>query len=332
MFELTNVVEKSSQTTHNSYTFHILPYIHCISDVDGQQFDEYAPLALQISDPNRPILSVDSIMKHRILLIATLTFGVTSTLTGQAQSAPKRNCRTVNCCPQPASKVSRRTQVCRTSASGPTTKWFKAKDGTIREVMTHWDALHRAVDADNMEIELRAKVAELDATRAELASVKEASAAKVASLEQQLAEVKSQFEAQKKATQDQNERANVAEAAHKASEAKVASLVEAGKKAETTLANVQKDLQQTMVDRDALKAANDKLQAEMKSVAEARAKADDAMKAAQEELAKMKQEAIESRKAEVATRETEKGDGAEPVEEVTEEKPVEAPVAEEPTN
>ncbi len=286
----------------------------------------------QLSAPKRPITTIDATMNNRIFLVGTLALGLSFALTEQAQCAPKQKCPTTNCCPKAGCKKSCGTHVCGTTASGPTTKWFKAKDGTIREVMTHWDALHRAVDADNMEIELRATVAELDATKTELAAVKEASAAQVASLEQQLGELKSQLAAQTKVVQNQKKRANTAEAAHRASEEKVANLVEVGKKAEMTLAGVQKNLQQTTADRDALKTANDKLQAEMNSVTEAKAKADDAIKAAQAEIAKMKQEAIESKKAEVATQEKEKGDSAAPANAATEEKPVEAPVVEEPKN
>ena len=51
------------------------------------------------------------------------------------------------------------TTTCGTSAcstgSGSSTRWYKAKDGTFREMMPYMDALSRAEDADDMDIVLR---------------------------------------------------------------------------------------------------------------------------------------------------------------------------------
>ncbi len=55
-----------------------------------------------------------------------------------------------NCC-----KV-RQCKPCRTSC----TQWYKAKDGTYREMIPYREALSRAEDADDMEIELRAAQAQ----------------------------------------------------------------------------------------------------------------------------------------------------------------------------
>ena len=71
------------------------------------------------------------------------------------------------------SKTCTTTRVCSTSKSNNcspcnsrTTQWYKAKDGTYCEMLPYWDALSRAEDADDMEIELKA-------TQEELAQVRE---------------------------------------------------------------------------------------------------------------------------------------------------------------
>ncbi len=276
-------------------------------------------------------------MKNHILLAPTLVLGLTMAFADYSHGGSRQKCQPTNCCTQPACKKCGGTTACGTTSSGPTTKWFKAKDGTIREVMTHWEALHRAVDADNMEIELRATRSELEATTSELAALKETSAAQVAALEQQLAELKSQLNEKNKAVQNQKKRANTAEAARKASEQKVASLTEAGKKSEKMIAEIQKNLQQTASERDALKAANDKLQADVKTREEANAKLNETINAAQAEIAKMKQEAIESKKAAVAAEKKAEEAEANKNKEAEEQKPVEEPAAaaapaEEPKN
>ena len=220
-------MEKSSQTAHNPHTLQVLPQIRGLHDVEGNNLLRIATWhpAVELSQ-----CFPDSIMNNRMIIASTLLLGLTATFANQAECGQKRICQTTTCCPQPACKKCGGACAASSSASGPTTKWFKAKDGTIREVMTHWEALHRAVDADNMEIELKATQAELESTKSELSAVKEASAAQVASLEQQLADLKSQLEAKDKVVQNQKKRANTAEAAKKAEEEKVAGLTEAAKK------------------------------------------------------------------------------------------------------
>ncbi|MCA9060458.1 MAG: hypothetical protein KDA85_18235 [Planctomycetaceae bacterium] len=67
-----------------------------------------------------------------------------------------------NCCTVKTPCVSSSTN-CQTSCS--TTRWYKAKDGTLREMLPYMTALSRAEDADDLEIELRGVQEELVASQ-----------------------------------------------------------------------------------------------------------------------------------------------------------------------
>lgn len=129
------------------------------------------------------------VMNMRILTFTSLILASTATFAGQrcpANRCPVSVCSTTICEPTGNVAVCGATGESRLSySSGPTTKLFMGKDGTIREVMTHWEALHRAVEAEQLETDLVAVRSELEtatvdltATKTELAALKEQSASK----------------------------------------------------------------------------------------------------------------------------------------------------------
>ena len=237
-------------------------------------------------------------MKLQVIAMGAIALCCTA-----AEAKKVKCCAPANCCPTPVC-----SSPCQSSCSnGPTTKLWKGKDGVIRETITHWEALHRSVEADKLEEDLATVRGELDSTKSELAALQEKAAADKAQFEQQIAALKAQLDGQTKLAAEQTQRAEKSEAAHK--------------QTSVQLADVQKNLQQTASERDALKAANDKLQAEVKELVAARKTADESLKAAQAEIASMKQAAIESKKAEVASNDDEKNpaEGEEPAPEPAQE-------------
>ena len=221
-------------------------------------------------------------MNTRIL---TLTFVVLACTTVDAGGV--RKCRPTTKC--------RSQQACTNScANGPTTKLWKGKDGEIREVITHWAALHRSVEADQLEVDLAG-------VQSELVALQEKTAADKASFEQQLAKLKNQLGQQRKLAASEKQRADKAVAAHAKSASEVASLREANKKTQTILTKVQNDLKQTDTDRDKLTAANAQLQKDVADMTAAKDEAASAVQAAQAEIKKMKQDALESKKAAVVS-------------------------------
>ncbi len=219
-------------------------------------------------------------MNKRIL---TLTFVVLACSTLEAGRV--RKCRLLTKC--------RTQKACTTScASGPTTRLWKGKDGEIREVITHWEALHRSVEADKLEVELAGVQSELETTQAEVVALRDKAAADKASFEQQIAKLKTQLGGQRKLAANQKQRAAKAEA-------NVASLREADRKTQAILTKVQNELKQTAADRAKLTAANAQLQKDMADMTAAKDEATSAVQAAQAEIEKMKQEALESKKATV---------------------------------
>ena len=95
------------------------------------------------------------VMNMRILTFTSLILASTATFAGQrcpANRCPVSVCSTTICEPTGNVAVCGATGESRLSySSGPTTKLFMGKDGTIREVMTHWEALHRVVEAEQLE-------------------------------------------------------------------------------------------------------------------------------------------------------------------------------------
>lgn len=234
-------------------------------------------------------------------LLITLTVALAL---GAAAEAGDKKC----CAPQPAN--------CNPCASA---RWYKAKDGTYREMMPYWKALSRAEDADDMEPvlkktqeELTAAKAATDAANAATANVQAELAKVKADMEAQIAELRKQLDAEKQAVASQKDRADKAEAAHKLCIEQVATLREEAKKNEETLAGVRGELKNMTSERDTLKAEKDELEKKL-------ADASSALKNSQDEVNKLKQEAAESKKAQV---EEEKKAAEEPK---PEDKPAEEP-------
>lgn len=160
------------------------------------------------------------------------------------------------------------------------TRWYKAKDGTYREMIPYREALSRAEDADDMEIELRG-------VREELAAAQEAAAAEKSALDAELASLRKQLEEQVAATAAEKTRADSAEAAHKEAATQVAQLQESQQKAEAAAADLQKQLGEAVAARDNLQKQVGDLQAKVAS--------------GDQEIQRLKQEAVENKKVAVAT-------------------------------
>jgi colicin import membrane protein len=197
-------------------------------------------------------------------------------------------------CPQPSA--------CSTG-SGSSTRWYKAKDGTFREMMPYMDALSRAEDADDMEIVLKGVRAELTSAKTDIETLQADAAKLKTELESQIAELKMQLESEKSAVAAQKERGDKAEAAHKQSVEQIATLRDSGKKSEETLKATQGELKNASEERDALKTARVELEKKLGDMTAdmdaAKKAADEAAKVSQQEIEKLKQEAAEAKKAAV---------------------------------
>jgi len=180
-----------------------------------------------------------------------------------------------------------------------TTRWYKAKDGTYREMMPYMKALSRAEDADDMEPVLKQTQEELLAARADIESIKAQAAQVQANLEAQLADLKSQLDSEKQNVASQKERGDNAEAAHKQSVEQLSQLRDAAKKGEESLAAARAELKTVSEERDDLKASGVALEKQVAELTAAKEAAEGARKKAEEDLEKVKQEAAESKKAEV---------------------------------
>lgn len=172
-------------------------------------------------------------------------------------------------------------------ASGPTTKWFKAKDGTIREVMTHWEALHRAVEADQMEGELTAVKSELEASTNQLAAMKSDMEAKMAAMQQQLANMQAKL-----ADRDSQ--------LAKLKKANSQQLAKVKNESQKQLTAMKQKLASQSDETKAMIEANKKLNTKVASLEASKSKDAKALKALRERNQAMKQQAIEAKKAEVA--------------------------------
>ena len=221
-----------------------------------------------------------------------------------------------------------------------TTRWYKAKDGTYREMMPYKDALSRAEDADDMEPVLKQAQADLvaanaaiEAAKAEIEAAKAEAANVKAALEAQVAELNKQLEGEKKTVATEKSRAEKAEAAHKMCIEEVAQLRDAGKKQDEALASTKGELKTTTEERDALKTAKTDLEKQVTDLTAAKNAAEEALKAAQAEMEKMKQEAAESKKAAVEGEPAKEGEdpnagGEKPPEAGTEPAPATEPTPE----
>ena len=184
-------------------------------------------------------------------------------------------------------------------SSCQTTRWYKAKDGTYREMMPYMKALSRAEDADDMEPVLKQTQEELTTAKAEIEAVKAESAKLNADMEAQLAELKAQLETEKQSVVSMKERGDKAEAAHKLCVDQVAQLRDEAKKNEEALTSTKGELKSVSEERDALKTAGAELEKQVTELTAAKEAAEGARKKAEEELEKAKQAAAESKKAQV---------------------------------
>ncbi len=198
---------------------------------------------------------------------------------------------------------------CRVSASSNccSTSWYKAKDGTFREMMPYAKALSRAEDADDMEIQLKGVQAELATATSTIETVQADSAKLKSELESQIAALTQQLESERQNVVAQTERGDKAEAAHKQCIEQIAALRDAGKKTEDSLKAVQSDLKKTSEERDSLKTARAELEQKLTDMTAAKTAAEEAVKVSQQELEKLKQEAAKAKKATVESEDKAKG-------------------------
>ena len=200
---------------------------------------------------------------------------------------------------------------CQTTGGGRTsgsTCWYKAKDGTFREMMPYTEALSRAEDADDMEIQLKGVQAELATATTNIETVQADAAKLKTELESQIAALTQQLESERQTVATQKERADKAEAAHKQCIEQIASLRESGTKSEESLKAVQVDLRKSVEERDSLKTGRAELEQKLTDMTAAKISAEEAAKVGQQELEKLKQEAAEAKKAAVETENEEKGE------------------------
>lgn len=189
-----------------------------------------------------------------------------------------------------------------------TTQWYKAKDGTYREMLPYAKALSRAEDADDMEPVLKKAQADLTAANEQIAAIRSESEKIKAELEAQVAELRQQLDAEKQSVAALKDRVNKAEEAHKLCIEQVAQLKDDGKKKEEVLATAKADLTKVSEERDSLKAATADLEKQVSALTDAKNGLEEKLKAAQAELEKVKQEAAESKKAQVEEEKAEKKD------------------------
>ena len=236
-------------------------------------------------------VKIGGIFMKRVLIL--LMVAATS---NAAAEATHRQCRVVadpSCC-QP------RTDHCSTSGGG-SNRWYKAKDGTFREMMNYRDALSRAEDADDMEIQLRGIQEELVSAKAGIETMQSETAKLKADLEGQIASLQQQLETERQTVVAQKERGDKAEAAHKQCIEQIASLRDAGRKSDETLKATQSELSRTTEERDNLKAARADLELKLSEMTAAKVSAEDAARVSQQELEKLKHDAAESKKSAVET-------------------------------
>lgn len=196
--------------------------------------------------------------------------------------------------------VSAKSNCCPTNGNGSTCgskQWYKAKDGTFREMLPYSKALSRAEDADDMEIQLKGVQAELATAKTTIETVQADATKQKSELESQIAALTQQLEAERQNVVAQTERGDKAEAAHKQCVEQIAGLRDSGKKTEESLKVVQGELKNTTEERDSLKTARAELEQKLTDMTAAKTAAEEAAKVSQQELEKMKQEAAEAKKA-----------------------------------
>ena len=98
-----------------------------------------------------------------------------------------------NCKPSACGMTSGGSQTC------SSTRWYKAKDGTFREMMPYTAALSRAEDADDMEIQLRGVHEELATVKTNIDTIQADAAQLKTELESRIAVLTQQLESERQA-------------------------------------------------------------------------------------------------------------------------------------
>ena len=269
-------------------------------------------------------------MKRLLILLTMISTGG---MVAEAGHRSRHVTANSNCCQTPNSNsqpsdggtAQRGTNTCRS------TRWYKAKDGTFREMMPYMDALSRAEDADDMEIQLKGVQVQLETANASIATVQSDAAKLKAELESQIAALKQQLESELQAVASQKERGNKAEAAHKQCIEQIAGLRDSSKKSEESLKAAQGELNKTKEERDSLKTARAELEQKLSDVTAAKIAAEEATKVSQQELEKLKHDAAEAKKSAVES-DAKSDDAPKPGEEKPATDGTAAPGAEVPNN
>ena len=208
-----------------------------------------------------------------------------------AEASPRSNCR-------PTQKNGCQTTSCGTR-NGCATIWYKAKDGTYREMIPYQDALSRAEDADDMEIKLKEVQTQFDTAKAEIETTNADAAKLKTELESQVAELNKKLETERQAVAAQKDRGDKAEAAHKQAVEQVATLRDGEKKSVESRKAVDTELKKVAQERDGLKTSHAELEKALTDMTAAKNAAEEAAKVSQKELEKLKQEAAEGKKSAV---------------------------------
>ncbi len=152
-------------------------------------------------------------------------------------------------------------------------RWYRAKDGTLRQMIPYREALSRAEDADNLEIELKSVRTELEQTAAALESKTAEAADTIARLQQEIAALKTELA-------QQTQRAEKAEASLKTAR-------EQAEAASAELKTVRADLQKSV---DTLTEENRRLTAQLQE--------------SQQQIRNLQNAATETKKPEITEEET----------------------------
>lgn len=256
-------------------------------------------------------------MKHLLCSLIVLAFSCSGLSAGDK-----------GCFLFPSKNAKRTASNCVPAASAPAAprgQFYKAKDGSIREMRAYWDAVNRADDADALEPALKQTqeelaavktqaeqaAAALAAAKAEAETLRQELAKLTTAMEAQAADLKKQIDSAKTTAATQKDRADKAEAAHKAAVDEVATLREDAKRNAETLEKTKADLKTALAERDGLVVKAEALQKSLTA-------AETSSKEAQEQIEKLK------KAAEEAAKNADKPEAAEP----GDAKPEDAPKAE----
>lgn len=152
------------------------------------------------------------------------------------------------------------TRCCTPLAGGKVSRWYRAKDGSLREQVSYEKALSRAEDADDLERALKSVREELAQERERLSAVANAEESARAAAESQVAALQAQLEAALAESAAQRQRADTAEAAHKLAVESAAELRDEARRREDAMADLKAELKAAAEEikqlRDAAAAGN----------------------------------------------------------------------------